>query len=57
MDWVGFEGNLQNSVFHATFNFDGTNATGQSLRMHAEAQFTVNTDGSLHLTRVDVSCR
>ena len=57
MDWFGFEGNLQNSVFHATFNFNGTNATGQSLGMHAEAQFTVNTDGSFHLTRVDVSCR
>jgi hypothetical protein len=56
MDWFGLESNLQNNVFHATFNFDGTNAPGQSLRMHAEAQFTVNPDGSPHLTRVDVSC-
>jgi hypothetical protein len=57
MDWVGAASNLNNSLFHATFNFDGTNAAGQSLRMHAEAQFTVNTDGSMHLTRLDVSCR
>jgi hypothetical protein len=56
MDWFGFEGNLQNSVFHATFNFNGSSATGQSLAMHAEAQFTVNTDGSMHLTRINVRC-
>lgn len=55
MDWFGLESNLQNSVLHATFNFDGSNATGP-LRMHAEAQFTVNPDGSPHLTRVDVNC-
>jgi hypothetical protein len=57
MDWVGAADNLQNSLFHATFNFKGTSATGESLSMHVEAQFTVNTDGSMHLTRIDVSCR
>jgi hypothetical protein len=57
MDWVGVEGNLQNSIFHATFNFDGTNATGQSLGMHAEAQFTMNPDGSMNGSHINVSCR
>src|SRR4029077_1020379 len=32
MDWFGLESNLQNSVLHATFNFNGSNATGQTLR-------------------------
>ena len=57
MDWFGFEGNLQNSVFHATFNFDGTNAAGQSLGMHAEAQFTLNPNGSFSGSHINVSCR
>jgi len=56
VDWTGVAMNLQNGLFHATFNFDGTDAAGQSLRMHVEAQFTVNTDGSPHLMRIDVSC-
>jgi hypothetical protein len=56
VDWTGAAMNLQNGLFHTTFNFDGTDAAGQSLRMHAEAQFTVNTDGSPHLMRIDVSC-
>ena len=56
VDWTGAAMNLQNGLFHATFNFDGTDAAGQSLRMHVEAQFTVNTDGSPHLMRIDVSC-
>jgi hypothetical protein len=57
VDWTGVAMNLQNGLFHTTFNFDGTDAGGQSLRMHVEAQLTVNTDGSPHLTRIDVSCR
>jgi hypothetical protein len=56
VDWTGVAMNLQNSLFHTTFNFDGTDAAGLSLRMHVEAQFTVNTDGSPHLMRIDVSC-
>ena len=56
VDWTGVAMNLQNGLFHTTFNFDGTDASGQSLRMHVEAQFTVNTDGSPHLMRIDVSC-
>jgi hypothetical protein len=56
VDWTGVAMNLQNSLFHTTFNFDGTDAAGLSLRMHFEAQFTVNTDGSPHLMRIDVSC-
>jgi hypothetical protein len=56
VDWTGAATNLQNGLFHTTFNFDGTDAAGQSLRMHVEAQFTVNTDGSPHLMRIDVSC-
>ena len=56
VDWTGAAMNLQNGLFHTTFNFNGTDAAGQSLRMHVEAQFTVNTDGSPHLMRIDVSC-
>ena len=56
VDWTGVAMNLQNGLFHTTFNFDGTDAAGQSLKMHVEAQFTVNTDGSPHLMRIDVSC-
>ena len=56
VDWTGVAMNLQNGLFHTTFNFDGTDAAGQSLRMHVEAQLTVNTDGSPHLMRIDVSC-
>lgn len=56
MDWGGAESNLANAVFHATFNFDGSDAAGQALHMHAEAQLTFNTDGSPHITRIDVSC-
>jgi hypothetical protein len=56
VDWTGAAMNLQNGLFHTTFNFDGTDAAGQSLSMHVEGQFTVNTDGSPHLMRIDVSC-
>jgi hypothetical protein len=57
MDWVGFADNLTNGLFHATFNFDGTNAAGQSLGMHAEAQFTVNPNGTFNGSHINVSCR
>jgi hypothetical protein len=57
MEWVGDEGNLQNSVFHATFNFDGTNATGQSLGMHAQAEVVMNANGTFTVRNVAVSCR
>lgn len=57
MDWFGAANNLTNGLFHGTFNFDGTNAAGQSLGMHAAVLFTLNPDGSMNLSHIDVSCR
>jgi hypothetical protein len=57
MDWVGGANNLQNGLFHATFNFNGTDAAGQSLGLHAAALFTVNPDGTMNLSHIDVNCR
>jgi hypothetical protein len=57
MDWVGGADNNNNGLFHATFNFDGTNAAGQSLGMHAQAEFVMNANGTPTVTNVAVSCR
>ncbi len=56
--WFGAEDNLQNSVFHATFNFHGASVANpsQTLAMHAAFDVTVNANGALTASHFPVSC-
>jgi hypothetical protein len=58
MEWFGFEGNLQNQVMHATFNFKGTNVVDstQTLSIHAAFDVTVNANGTVTANHFNVSC-
>ena len=54
--WFGMEDNLQNGVVHATFNFHGTNAPGQSLAIHAAFDVTVNANGTPTASHFTARC-
>jgi hypothetical protein len=58
IEWFGFEGNHQNVVNHATFNFNGTNVADptQTLSMHAAFQVTVNANGTMTVNNFTASC-
>jgi len=58
VEWFGFEGNLQNQVTHATFNFNGTNVADatQTLSMHAAFQITFNANGTMTVSNFTASC-
>jgi hypothetical protein len=58
VEWFGFEGNHQNQVAHATFNFHGTNVADstQTLSMHAAFQITINANGTMTVNNFTVSC-
>jgi hypothetical protein len=58
VEWFGFEGNHQNQVAHATFNFHGTNVADstQTLSMHAAFQITINANGTMTVSNFTVSC-
>jgi hypothetical protein len=57
-DWFGAEDNLQNNVFHATFNFHGASVANpsQTLAMHAAFDVTVNANGTPTASHFTVSC-
>ena len=57
--WFGSEDNNQNSVVHATLNFDGANVAdpSQILHMHAAFDVTVNADGTITADHFTVDCR
>lgn len=57
--WFGSEQNKQNSVTHATFNFQGVSATDPSmtLAMHAAFTDTINANGVQTVNNMTVSCR
>ena len=56
--WFGSEDNNQNSVVHATLNFEGTNVVvpSQILRMHAAFDVTVNANGVMTVSNFTVNC-
>jgi hypothetical protein len=58
MEWFGFEGNHDNQVAHATFNFKGTNVADatMTLSIHAELQMTVNANATVTVTRFTLTC-
>ena len=57
--WFGSEDNNQNSVVHATLNFDGTNVAdpSQILHLHAAFDVTVNANGVTTANNFTVNCR
>jgi hypothetical protein len=57
-EWFGAEDNLNNRVFHATFNFQGTSVANpsQTLAMHAAFDVTFNANGALATSHFTVSC-
>ena len=57
-EWFGFEGNLNNTVAHATFNFHGANVVDstQSLAIHAAFDMTFNANGILTVNNFTLSC-
>ena len=57
--WFGSEDNNQNSVVHATLNFDGANVADPStvLHMHAAFDVTVNANGVPTANNFTVDCR
>ena len=58
MEWFGVEENNQNSVNHATFNFNGTDTvTGAHIGIHAAFQITTNANGVVTVSNFTISCR
>jgi len=57
MEWFGVEENNQNFVNHATFNFNGTDATGAPIGIHAAFQITMNANGVTTVSNFTISCR
>ncbi len=57
--WFGSEDNNQNSVVHATLNFDGASVAdpSQILHMHAAFDVTVNANGQVTANHFTVDCR
>ncbi|WP_415853403.1 hypothetical protein [Sinomonas sp. G460-2] len=57
--WFGSEDNNQNSVQHATVNFNGVSISdpSKSLTMHAAFTATVNANGVLVVNNQTVSCQ
>ncbi len=57
--WFGSEDNNQNSVVHATLNFDGTNVAdpSQILHLHAAFDVTINANGVPTANNFTVTCR
>lgn len=58
-EWFGSEDNNQNSVQHATFNFDGTSVSDPSktLAMHGAFTATVNANGVTVVNNETITCR
>jgi len=60
VEWFGFEGNQNNQVTHATFNFKGTNVNPtdpmQTLSMHAAFDVTINANGTVTANHFTASC-
>lgn len=58
-EWFGDEDNNQNSVQHATFNFQGVSTTDPSktLDIHAAFTATTNANGVLTVNNQTVTCR
>ena len=56
--WAGGAGNLQNSVFHVTANFQGTSLANSALTLDLHANFgaTSNANGSITATPTNVTC-
>jgi hypothetical protein len=56
-EWFGGEFNQNNFVNHATYNFDGTDQSGNSVAIHAQLEFTVNANHMVKVNNLAVNCR